>query len=450
MTHFVSSALRTLLLAVPFLYADITVAAVSSQEAAELGKSLTPMGAERAGNQAGTIPAWTGGYNIDMPGSEHKKLNEDPYPQDKVLYSISQGNMDKYAGQLTNSVKRLLQTYPEYRLDVYPTHRSASAPDWLYQYTRENAVTAELKNNDKSVINAYGGVPFPIPKTGGEVVWNHILSWKGSSIQKDVALYLVDRSGRLSLTSTIETDDLYRYFTPGGKEGFDGFWQLHRGLTTGPGRSAGEALVGVWPIDFEAHSPGSWQYMPGQRRVRKLPNVQFDTPNFYVSGLMQFDEAYGWFGSPEQYHWDLIGKQEMYIPYNTNKMMNADPEKAFGKGFIDPAAVRWELHRVWVVEGKVRDSVRNTVARRRIYVDEDSWNVVAADLWDGQDQLYRGAIAFTGVHYQMPGVIAVPFQAIDFQQQAYTVGEFVHAYDVVDPKPRSYFTAESLVQGALR
>ena len=37
-------------------YAKLTAA-----EAARLGADLTPMGAEKAGNKDGTIPAWTGG-----------------------------------------------------------------------------------------------------------------------------------------------------------------------------------------------------------------------------------------------------------------------------------------------------------------------------------------------------------------------------------------------------
>ena len=37
------------------------MAAVSPEEAAKLGTSLTPVGAEKAGNADGSIPAWTGG-----------------------------------------------------------------------------------------------------------------------------------------------------------------------------------------------------------------------------------------------------------------------------------------------------------------------------------------------------------------------------------------------------
>lgn len=445
--------LKPLLLAtalVPVLLGSPVWAAVSAEEAAKLGNSLTPVGAERAGNAEGTIPEWTGGYTDKPAGHKLGKMDIEPFPNEEPRLVITAANMAEYKDKLSESVKRLLELNPQWRLDVYPTHRTALAPEHFYEYTRKNATTAQLSDDAKAVTGAYGGVPFPIPKTGGEVLWNHFLSWKGVGVEKEVSLYMVDGSGRLSLTSAIDIDDMYRYHLPGGEADFDGFWQWHKALTTAPGRSSGEALVGIWPLNFQEDQAGSWQYMPGQRRVRKLPNVQFDTPNFYVSGLMQFDEAYGFFGSPEQYDWKLIEKKEMFVPYNTNKLVAAAPKEVYTPKVVNPDFVRWELHRVWEVEGTLKPGVRNAVPRRRLYMDEDSWNIVLTDLWDSQDKLYRGAIAYSSMNYDLPGVIPLPFMAVDFQQQAYTIGEIPNLYKPVEPKPRSYFSAEALVQGALR
>jgi hypothetical protein len=263
-------------------------------------------------------------------------------------------------------------------------------------------------------------------------------------------MYMVDSKGRSSLTAALKMDGFYRYALPGGEKDFDGFFQWHRSLTTAPGRSAGEALIGIWPQDFTSQQPGSWQYMPGQRRVRKLPNVQFDTPNFLMSGLTQFDEAYGFFGSPEQYNWKLVGKKEMYIPYNTNKLFSVTPEELLTPKVLNPNVIRWELHRVWEVEATLKAGVRNVVPKRRVYMDEDTWGIVMADLWDSQGKLYRGAINYPVVNYDLPGVIMRPFMSIDFQQQAYTLGELDTKYLPVTPKPRSFYSAEALVQDALR
>ncbi|WP_434701860.1 DUF1329 domain-containing protein [Pseudomonas sp. D1-36] len=425
-------------------------AAVTPVEAAKLNSELTPLGAERSGNASGSIPAWSGGYKGMPTGHKPGSMNSDPFPDEKPVLVINSKNAAAYKDQLSQTVQLLLQQNPEWRLDVYPTHRTASAPEAFYNYTKTNATTAQLSGDGVGVTHAYGGIPFPLPKNGSEVLWNHFLSWKGVGVEMEGGMYMVDSKGRSSLTAALKMDGFYRYALPGGEKDFDGFFQWHRSLTTAPGRSAGEALIGIWPQDFTSQQPGSWQYMPGQRRVRKLPNVQFDTPNFLMSGLTQFDEAYGFFGSPEQYDWKLVGKKEMYIPYNTNKLFSVIPEELLTPKVLNPNVIRWELHRVWEVEATLKPGVRNVVPKRRVYMDEDTWAIVMADLWDSQNKLYRGAINYPVVNYDLPGVVMRPFMSIDFQQQAYTLGELDTKYLPVTPKPRSFYSAEALVQDALR
>lgn len=425
-------------------------AGVSVEEAKALTSTLTPVGAERAGNKDGSIPEWKGGFSGKPAGHVAGQFSPVPFPDDKPLFTITAKDLNKYKEKLTPTVQQLLKNNPDYRLDVFTTHRTASAPQWFYDYAAKNATAASLNNDGLTVNGAYGGTPFPIPKTGGEVVWNHLLSWKGTAVDTVHRLYMVDGSGRRSLTSAIDINEYFRYSLPGGEKDFDGYWQWHKGQTTAPGRSVGEALVGIFPLDYATKQPGSWQYMPGQRRVRKLPNVQFDTPNFYASGLAQFDEAYGFFGSPEQYDWKLVGKRELYIPYNNNQLLVADPEKSLGERFVDPNLVRWELHRVWEVDGTLKSGKRNASPHRKLYMDEDSWNIVMSDLWDAKGNLWRGGIGYTSLSYDLPGVVAFPYISYDFQQRAYTVAAYVKNYTPVEPRPRSYFTAESLTQSALR
>ncbi|SCZ05937.1 MULTISPECIES: DUF1329 domain-containing protein [unclassified Pseudomonas] len=439
-----------LLLLFPLCMASGAYAAVSPEQAKQLGTTLTPVGAEMAGNADGTIPKWTGGYQQKPAGHQPGSFSPLPFPDEKLKFQITAANADQYKPKLSDSVYYMLKNYPGYQVDVYDTHRTASAPQWFYDYAAKNAVSASSAKDGLAIENAYGGTPFPIPKTGSEVLWNHFLSWKGTAVDTVYRLYMADGSGRRSLTSVIDINEFYRYSLPGGEKDFDGWWWWHRAKTTAPGRSAGEALIGLFPSDYEAHQPGSWQYMPGQRRVRKLPNVQFDTPNFYISGLAQFDESYGFFGSPEQYNWKLVTKREMYIPYNTNALLASDPEKTLGANFVDPSVVRWELHRVWEVEGILKDGKRNAAPKRKVYMDEDSWNIVASDLYDAQGKLWRGGIGYTAVSYDLPGVVTLPYQSLDFQQRAYTVAGYVKNYTPVEPRPRSYFTAEALTQDALR
>ena len=59
---------KTLFAAILAVMSASAVAAVSPDEAAQLGKTLTPTGAEKAGNKDGTIPEWTGGLTTPPAG----------------------------------------------------------------------------------------------------------------------------------------------------------------------------------------------------------------------------------------------------------------------------------------------------------------------------------------------------------------------------------------------
>ena len=147
------------------------MAAVSAADAAKLGAELTPLGAEKAGNADGSIPAWDGGITSAAqagfanfrPGQHHP----DPYASDKPLYTVTAANMGQYANKLTEGHKKLLQTYRNsFKMIVYPTHRSAASPQRIYDATKRIATTAELATGGNGVVKAGEGIPFPIPEVG--------------------------------------------------------------------------------------------------------------------------------------------------------------------------------------------------------------------------------------------------------------------------------------------
>jgi hypothetical protein len=139
----------------------------------------------------------------------------------------------------------------------------------------------------------------------------------------------------------------------------------------------------------------AWQYLPGQRRVRKAPTLGYDTPSDVNSGMEYYDESYIFLGDLDRYDWKLVGKKELYIPYNNNKFLQKDVsiDKQLMPHHINPDSTRWELHRVWVVEANLAPGKRHVVPKRRYYLDEDTWGAVLADGWDGQGQLWRTQIA---------------------------------------------------------
>lgn len=89
-------------------------------------------------------------------------------------------------------------------------------------------------------------------------------------------------------------------------------------------------------------------------------------------------------GAPDHYEWALLGKREMLVPYNSY----AVHQKGLAYGdilksrFINPDLLRYELHRVWVVEATLRKGFSHPYAKRRFYFDEDSWQILAADIYD--------------------------------------------------------------------
>ena len=88
-----------------------SLAAVSAEQASALKNQLTPLGAEKAGNAAGSIPAWDGGLTkapagYQGPGSHHA----DPFAAEKPLFTISKANLAQYQANLTAGQIALINT----------------------------------------------------------------------------------------------------------------------------------------------------------------------------------------------------------------------------------------------------------------------------------------------------------------------------------------------------
>jgi hypothetical protein len=385
----------------------VACAAVSGQDAEQLKTTLTPLGAEKAGNKDGSIPAWTGGYTTVPANHKPGDRRFDPFAADKPLYRITAENMSQYADKLSDSVKALLKKYPAtFRLDVYQTRRTAAGPQWVYDNTFKNATHAKLENDGLSVTGAFGGVPFPIPKTGEEVRWNHLTRWRGEAIASRYKVWSMTASGQRVMATDAVTTDQYPYYKKGGSvtTNPDAEFFLSIQSTTAPAFRAGEALLVRDVVDVTKGTK-IWQYLAGQRRVRRAQNIAFDTPDFVASGTSFADETFGGFGSPERYNYKLIGKKELYIPYNTNKLFMVKDEEAMDAGHLKPDQVRWELHRVWVVEATLKEGKRHAVPKRISYYDEDTWGTAIMDGWDPKGQLWRTSLMLPFVAPDLPAVV---------------------------------------------
>jgi len=427
-------------------------AGVSADEAARLKNELTPLGAEKAGNKDGSIPAWTGGYTTPIAGDKPGGRRGDPFKDEKPLLSINAQNMAQHADKLSEGTKAMLQKYPSYRVDVYKTHRTAAAPQWVYDNTLKNATRAKL--NGELVEGAFGGVPFPIPKTALEVMWNHSLRWRGTSLQLDVTQYQLTADGKAVLTTegSIEQQMPY-YFQDGSPEQFaksNEPWMI-RLRNSGPAIRAGEAIVGRTQIDGSKDQ--AWVYLTGQRRVRKLPNPCCDTPTPATAGVMSFDEIETWTGRLDRFDWKLSGKKELFIPYNNNKLFSVKDADLLGK-VPNPDHVRWELHRVWVVDATLRAGQRHQAPKSRYYCDEDTWQCMIGDRWDANGQLWKTLWSYNFVAPDLPGTVTGPMGFNDLLSGTAFIGNLygskAQQYTVKARIPDATFTPDALAGEGVR
>jgi hypothetical protein len=435
----------------------MAVAAFGVQAAGDANRlkgDLTPLGAEKAGNKDGSIPAWSGGYTTPIPGDKPGGRRGDPFKDEKPLFSITGKNVDQYADKLSDGQKAMLKKYPDYRIDVYKTHRTAAAPQWVYDNTAKNVTRAKL--NGDLVDGAYGGTPFPIPQNGEEVMWNHMLRWRGTSLQFQVNQYQITTDGRAVLTTDGVADQQMAYYLPDGSpEQFAKspiYWQI-RLLNQGPPIRAGEAITGGTNID--GAKDNAWVYLAGQRRTRKLPNPCCDTPTPATAGVMSFDEIEVWTGRLDRFDWKLVGKQEMYVPYNGNRLMQPKKDSdVLSRSGLNPDYVRWELHRVWVVEAALRAGQRHQAAKSRYYCDEDTWNCLLGDRWDSKGQLWKTLWAQTFVAPDLPATVVGTFGYNDLLSGGGFVANLYNdkasQYALKPRYPDSTFTPDALAGEGVR
>ncbi len=407
------------------LYAGGALAAVAPQDIAKLGSSLTPFGAEKAGNAAGTIPEWTGGITQAPAGYKGKGQHHvDPFPGDQPLFTITKANLEQYKGNLTAGQIALFNSYPDsFQMPIYPSRRSGSAPQWVYDNSIKNAATARLVEGGNGFADAYGGIPFPIPQSGVEALWNHIVRYRGTYISRRSAEVAVQRNGAYSPVVS-ETEALFRYYDPqGAYADLNNILFYYLNFTKSPARLAGGAALVHETLDQVKEQRQAWVYSAGQRRVRRAPNLSYDTPIAASEGLRTADDTDMFNGAPDRYDWKLLGKKEIYIPYNNYKISSSDVKYSdlLQVGHVNPALTRNELHRVWVVEGTLKPGARHIYSKRTLYLDEDSWQAAVVDQYDGRNELWRVSIAYLKNYYDLPTTWSAMEVYHDLQGRRYHV-----------------------------
>ena len=382
-------------------------AKITADEAAKLGAELTPLGGEKAGNADGSIPAWTGGITSAPAGYSAGDFHPDPYAGEKPEFVITAANYQQYADQLSEGLKKMFETYPDtFKLPVYKTHRSASNPQFVYDATKENATRATLLDDGNGMAGAAVGIPFPIPANGLEAIWNHIARYRGPAVQRNGGQAAVTAGGDYNVIG-FDEQLLIQYSqenaTPESLLENNVLFMFKQKVTK-PARLAGTALLVHETLDQVKEPRKAWTYNTGQRRVRLAPNIAYDTPGTAADGLRTTDDFDMFNGSPNRYNWELKGKKEMYVAYN-NYTLHGDSvsyEEILKPNHVNPDLTRWEKHRVWVVEATLKEGLRHIYQKRVFYIDEDSWQIQLADMYDNRGELYRVAVAYGVNYYEVP------------------------------------------------
>jgi hypothetical protein len=404
----------------------------------ELGGPLyTPLGAERPGNSAGTIPPWTGGLTAPPADYDPARHESDPWPDDEVLYTVTAANAEQYSAIISPGQRALLEAWPEsWRMPVYRSRRSAAYPDWVYAAIVENAKRLDpAATGVNALVNARIGPPFPIPRQGEQAVWNHNLRWRALRVQRALARTPVTSLGNYTVTLG-EVDIGFPYGsqeeTPFTRE-YPNLLVVFKSKVTSPSLLANNASLSLEPIDHRLNPRRSWEYLDRLRRVIRLPYLGYDQPAANSDALRTVDDFELFNGATDRFEWTLLGKREMLIPYNAYRLHSdrLDYADILQVGHINPDHTRYELHRVWVVEGRLREGAKHVYSRRVFYLDEDSWQIGVAENYDLQGKLWRVAEAHALNFYTVPVTLATLYVYHDLVQRRYLV-------DGIDNKRHPY------------
>lgn len=382
---------------------SLVSAKATPEEAAKLGlegTELTPAGAIRAGNADGTIPEWKNEPLAPPANFKPGTFHVDPFPDDKILFTITAQNFKQYADKLSVGHQKMFQTYPDYKMNVYQTRRTAVYKPYIYEAALRNAPRAEVEmsTNTPNLVGFKGAEQawaFPIPHNGNEAFLNQATRPSQPWMENWENTTPVTSTGNYE-TVKLRIQQHWSWADPqstlaNGYDPTEGGLYYYQTITA-PAKQAGQVVLAKDPVSFSKRFRHAWSYSPGQRRVKRAPQIVYDNPFTSADGLATTDQKWGFNGPNDRFEYTLIGRKEIYVPYNAYKLWAQDvgPKQMItDKGRLNQDLARYELHRVWVVDSKLREGTNHDYGRRTYYLDEDSWWIMAVDCYDRRDQLWR-------------------------------------------------------------
>jgi hypothetical protein len=384
--------------ALTFLATSGAWAKAPAGEVAKLGSSLTPMGSEMAGTPDGEVPAWTGGLSSPPAGVnfDPKKMNPpNPFSGDAVKFTITGANAAQYGDKLTDGHKAMLKKYGSYKMKVYQSRRTCALPQYAYDAAKFNAANSDITPDGDGIKGFKVGLPFPIldsnpTKAAQQLIMNKRFSFRGYKTTRQFSAAPVQSNGSYNLI-VVQDEAIFRYANPSvaNSDALNNIGLLYIANTISPPRLAGNVILVHESINAQIEPRKAWSYSPGTRRVRRAPDIAYDNPGTNTDGMSTSDSFDGFNGALDRYDWTLKGKSVKYIAYNAYDLLNVKYRNILKPQHLDQDAIRYEPHRVYTVEAKLKPSARHVYARRVMYMDEDSKVVNNAENYDGRGQLWR-------------------------------------------------------------
>ena len=371
---------------------SIVVALVPEEQRLRMETDLTPLGSERGANADGTIPPWTGGLTSIPEGIGYEKGKHlpDPFSNDKILFTVNSENVDQYDAYITRGQRALIERHENYFMNVYPTHRSCGQPEYVYEAARKNAAVGELVAEGNGVAKAIMASPFPIPNNALEIVWNHTLRYRDYKVQSQAFAVPVNQNGDFYIITTLQ-DAILRWSNPqfSAAEELNNISILFLLQVKAPPRRAGYVVLVQESLNMAIEGRRAWTYSPGTRRVRRAPTIAYDNPGTNSDGITTADSFGGFNGAPDRFNWTVLGRSEKIISYNNFRKATIPHEELVTHKHLDQSKLRYERHRVWEVQGTKKENFRHIYAKRIFYIDEDTKQIMATEIYDGRQQLWR-------------------------------------------------------------
>lgn len=399
----------------------------------QLGKTLTPIGAEAAGNGQ-DIPTWQGG--LRQPPASYKEggplVTPAQIANDQPIEVITQDNYARFAYALSAGHQQLLAKYASYKMRVFASRRTAAYPKPIYTWTEYNARRATL-THDNSVRGARVGFPFPLPlnpasgkNPAAKIMMNHRLRYQGNTVIRGNDRMVISPFGTMGLS---KSEERLRFFYSDTEHGRKYAKLKHTrdllfkysGKFTAPPPILGQIRLQHEYINASPLHRRVWVAKKGDAKPSQLPTHGFDTPVDGTQGVQFADQVDMFSGSLERYQWKLAGKREMLIAHNayagTDRTLHY--RQIITPRHFNQDLARYEKHRVWVIEASLREGENHIFGKRVFYVNEDCWCVAMVDNYDKSGRLYRFQEAHLVNLYFGPSIGASPELIYDFKTGVY-------------------------------